>query len=108
MRRLASYVLATAGFDVAMAGDGREALDQISKERPDIIVLDLNMPVMDGYAFVHEIEPRGRPQILILSADQAEQAQRELGVDASLQKPFRPDELISKVEALSARATQAN
>jgi DNA-binding response OmpR family regulator len=102
IRRLAGIALATAGFDVATARDGREALALLSRDKADVVVLDLNMPVMDGYTFVHNLDDvRFRPHILILSGDQAEKAQRELGADDSLQKPFLPEELIAKVEHLS-------
>lgn len=102
VRRLAGYLLGAAGFEVATARDGQEALAAVTMERPDVIVLDLNMPVMDGYTFVREMGTEGHPQILILSAQEAEKARRELGVDASLRKPFRPDDLVQKVEALSS------
>ena len=103
IRRLAGYVLSSAGFDVATAANGQEGLNLLDTEKPDVVVLDLNMPLVDGYTFVHEADRSGnRPRILILSSGQAEKAQRELGVDSCLQKPFRPDELVSKVQALSA------
>lgn len=102
VRRLAGYLLGSAGYDVTTARDGQEALAAVSAERPDVIVLDLNMPVMDGYTFVREMGTEGRPHILILSAQEAERARQELGVDASLRKPFRPDDLVQKVEALSS------
>jgi DNA-binding response OmpR family regulator len=102
IRRLAGIALASAGFDVSTARDGREALTLLSKDKADVVVLDLNMPVMDGYTFVHNLDDvRFRPHILILSGDHAERAQRELGADDSLQKPFLPEELIAKVEHLS-------
>ena len=102
IRRLARLVLAEAGYDVALAAHGQEALTLLSKGDTDVIVLDLNMPVMDGYTFVHNLDdvPR-RPPIIILSGDRAERARDELGADASLRKPFRPDELVSKVAELT-------
>jgi DNA-binding response OmpR family regulator len=102
VRRLAGIALASAGFDVTTASDGREALFLLSKENADVVVLDLNMPVMDGYTFVHNLDDvRFRPHILILSGDHAEKAREELGADASLEKPFLPDQLIAKVAELS-------
>jgi two-component system chemotaxis response regulator CheY len=103
IRRLARLTLALAGFDVVLASDGREALTLLSKDTTDVVVLDLNMPVMDGYTFVHNLDDvRYRPSILILSGEHAERARRELGADASLQKPFLPEELIAKVTELSS------
>jgi two-component system chemotaxis response regulator CheY len=102
IRRLARLALASAGFEVALASDGREALSYLSTDVADVIVLDLNMPVMDGYTFVHNLDDvRHRPHILILSGERAEKAQRELGADASLQKPFLPEDLIAKVAELA-------
>ncbi len=108
VRRLASFVLQAAGYDVAVADNGIEALAYLERESADVVVLDLNMPSMDGYRFVREMEPVARPQILIISGDRAERARKELGADASLQKPFRPDALVEKVETLSGPATPAS
>jgi DNA-binding response OmpR family regulator len=109
VRRLASYVLTSAGFDVSMAQDGREALALIAIDIPDVVVLDLNMPIMDGYTLVHEMDRRShRPPILILSADRPDRARQDLGAEASLSKPFRPDDLVTKVEALSGPAIAAD
>ena len=103
IRRLAKFILNTSGIDVLLAPHGREALDLLTKDAADVIVLDLNMPVMDGYDFVHNLdETPGRPPIIILSGDRAEIARRELGAEASLRKPFRPDELITKVHEVSS------
>lgn len=105
VRRLAGYVLTSAGFEVSMARDGREALALINAQPPDVVVLDLNMPIMDGYTLVQEMDRcEARPPILILSADMPERARRDLGAEAALSKPFRPDDLVNKVEALSGPA----
>jgi DNA-binding response OmpR family regulator len=103
VRTLSGVALKSAGFDVTTAGDGREALDILDRTCTDVIVLDLNMPVMDGRTFFHTLEhDRHRPHVLIVSADKAESAKRELGADASLEKPFLPDELIEKVSELTS------
>lgn len=105
IRRLARFILDSAGYDVALARHGQEALSLLNDKDADVIVLDLNMPVMDGYTFVHNLDDaRRRPAIIILSGDRAEKAKEELGADACLHKPFRPDELVSKVSELSAAA----
>src|SRR6201994_2464864 len=68
--------LSTEGYRVLMASNGQEALDTLSRERPSLVLLDLMMPVMDGWQFVSELEARGwrRMPLLILSADRAVQA----------------------------------
>jgi CheY-like chemotaxis protein len=98
IRRLARFILDSAGYDVAVASHGQEALEILSADEADVVVLDLNMPVMDGYTFFHNLDDvRHRPYVIILSGDQAERARQELGADASLRKPFRPDELVASV-----------
>ena len=109
IRRLARFILDSAGYEVALARHGQEALSMLNETDADVIVLDLNMPVMDGYTFVHNLDdcPR-RPPIIILSGDRAEKAREELGADASLRKPFRPDELVAKVYEVTGPPASQN
>ncbi len=96
--------LSTEGYRVLMAGNGREALDFLSREQPACILLDLMMPVMDGWQFVAELEARGwrKAPLLILSADRAVQGHASrLGADAFLAKPFDLDDLLGKVQQLT-------
>jgi len=87
-----------------MAGNGQEALDVLSGERPACVLLDLMMPIMDGWQFVSELETRGwrRMPILVLSADRAvQQHSSKLKAEAYLAKPFDLDELLGKVSQLT-------
>jgi DNA-binding response OmpR family regulator len=96
--------LSTEGYRVLMAANGREALDVLRKEKPACILLDLMMPVMDGWQFVGELETRGmrKAPLLILSADRAVQGHaQKLHADAYLGKPFDLDELLGKVSQLT-------
>jgi DNA-binding response OmpR family regulator len=96
--------LSTEGYRVTMASNGKEALDLLAKERPNAILLDLMMPVMDGWQFVAEIERRGwrKSPLLILSADRAVQGHAtKLRAEAHLAKPFDLDELLGKVHQLT-------
>lgn len=96
--------LSTEGYKVLMAGNGQEALDVLSGERPACVLLDLMMPIMDGWQFVSELETRGwrRMPILVLSADRAvQQHSAKLRADAYLAKPFDLDELLGKVSQLT-------
>ncbi len=96
--------LSTEGYRVLMASNGQEALDVLGKERPACILLDLMMPVMDGWQFVGELDSRGmrRAPLLILSADRAVQGHAtKLHADAFLAKPFDLDELLGKVSQLT-------
>ncbi|HEY2030267.1 MAG TPA: response regulator transcription factor [Myxococcales bacterium] len=96
--------LSTEGYKVLMAGNGQEALDLLSGERPACVLLDLMMPIMDGWQFVSELETRGwrRMPILVLSADRAvQQHSTKLRAEAYLAKPFDLDELLGKVSQLT-------
>src|SRR5260370_6286163 len=96
--------LSTEGYRVLMAANGREALQVLESDRPACILLDLMMPVMDGWQFVAEIEKRGlrASPLLILSADRAVQGHAtKLRADSFLAKPFDLDELLVKVSQLT-------
>jgi two-component system, OmpR family, alkaline phosphatase synthesis response regulator PhoP len=92
------------GFSTALAGDGETALRRIEEERPDVVLLDVMMPVMDGWgvlAGLHRLDPR--PRILVLSAKSGARDMAkayELGADEYVTKPFDPDELIRSIEML--------
>ena len=99
--------LSTEGYRVLMAANGKEALHILEKEQPSVILLDLMMPVMDGWQFVAELENRGRRDVplLILSADRAVQGHAaQLGANGHLAKPFDLDELLGKVQQLMGGA----
>ena len=101
VQRLVRVTLADAGYDVAIASDGEEAVRIASEDSPDAIVLDLEMPRLDGRAAFREMRQRGvRSPVLILSANGAHTARRELSAEASLDKPFDPTELVRRVERL--------
>src|SRR5205814_2703504 len=96
--------LSTEGYRVLMASNGKEALEVLQREKPACILLDLMMPVMDGWQFVAELDSRGwrRAPLLILSADRAVQGHAlRLHADAFLAKPFDLDELLGKVSQLT-------
>jgi DNA-binding response OmpR family regulator len=100
---LCRITLQQEGHKVWVAVNGREALLHTTTHHPDLIVLDLRMPVVDGTSFFGRLEalPK-RPPVLILSAFGAKSAQEELGAEASLAKPFEPTELVSMVNSLLA------
>src|SRR5882724_1780559 len=96
--------LSTEGYEVLMASNGQEALEVLRRQKPACILLDLMMPVMDGWQFVSEMEQRGwrKAPLLILSADRAVQGHAtRLHAEAYLAKPFDLDELLGKVSALT-------
>jgi CheY-like chemotaxis protein len=96
--------LSTEGYRVLTASNGQEALDLLEKNQPHAILLDLMMPVMDGWQFVAELETRGwrHSPLLILSADRQVQGHAlKLRANGHLAKPFDLDELLGKVQQLT-------
>lgn len=95
LRRMLRLTLQDGGFEVRIAENGRDALACVADELPDAVVLDLEMPVMDGRAFYRELRERGiQVPVLIVSAHGARAAGRELGAPA-MDKPFNPDALVN-------------
>jgi two-component system KDP operon response regulator KdpE len=100
-------LLRSRGYDVTIAGSGREALDAFSRERPDLIILDLGLPDMDGIEVCRVVRNHADTPILILSARGAERdkvAALDLGADDYVTKPFGPEELMARVRAALRRA----
>ncbi len=99
--RLVSLVLRTEGLAVDTATDGNEAMRALRLERPDLIVLDLSMPVMDGRTFYRRARAAGYTgPMIVCSAYGAVEAGRELGAEAAIDKPFEPTELVSVINSL--------
>lgn len=99
--RMISLALREDGYAVRSASDGQDALRKLEPEAPDVIVLDLEMPGMNGRVFYHELRGRGLDMpVVIVSAFDARGGQRELGANSYLTKPFDPDDLLDKVRAL--------
>lgn len=102
-RILLSQMLCRVGFEVCDAIDGAEALDQFELWRPDLILIDMNMPVMDGTEAVRRIRATktgSDVKIICISGNTAEEAHREAtaaGADGFLNKPFRDTELFETI-----------
>lgn len=111
-RRLVSLVesyLNQAGYRVVTAFNGREALDVARRDQPDLIILDLMMPEMDGHEFIETYRRDHNTPIILLTARVEEEEQvigLELGADDYVTKPFRPRELMARVRAVLRRAGQ--
>lgn len=101
-------VLGDEGYDVRSASNGRAALEALDQWEPDVIVLDLMMPLMDAFEFRrHQVAADLAPQsrVLILSAARdLETAAEQIGADAWMAKPFRLLEVIEIVERLVREA----
>jgi len=108
-KRLVSLVesyLIQEGYRVVSANNGKEALSIASREKPDLIILDIMMPEMDGYAFMREHRKELDTPIILLTArvdDEEHVIGLELGADDYITKPFRPRELVARVRAVLRR-----
>lgn len=108
IRRILETRFKMLGFDTATAADGEEALDVFNKFSPDIVVLDIMMPKMDGYGVTKEIRKQADTPVIILTAlgDVAERITGlELGADDYVVKPFSPKELEARVKCILRRTT---
>jgi DNA-binding response OmpR family regulator len=102
-----AFTLRRAGFTIVLAHDGLSALATWEREQPDLIVLDLNLPKLDGLAVCRQIRAQSDTPIIILSVrggDEAVVKGLELGADDYVVKPFSPSQLVARVKALLRRA----
>jgi two-component system chemotaxis response regulator CheY len=99
-------ILDAEGYRVARARHGGEALERVAAELPSVILLDLMMPVMDGFAFANALRQRPLPRhipIVVISADGNPQKAAALGAQAYLAKPFDIDALLSQVSLIAGQ-----
>jgi len=104
---LARDYLEHAGFRVVTANDGRTALEMARRDRPDLVVLDLGLPGLDGLDVTRELRRDGSIPIVMVTARDDELDKLlglELGADDYLTKPFSPRELVARVKAVLRRA----
>lgn len=105
-----SFTLRRAGYDVIVAHDGIAALDRWKNELPDLIVLDLNLPKMDGLSVCRQIRVQDNTPIIVLSVRGDEDdivTGLKLGADDYIVKPFSPRQLIARAEAVMRRVSDA-
>lgn len=106
--RLISYNLKKAGFEVLISGDGLEALEKIRSKKPDLIILDIMLPGMDGYDICRVIRKEDISVPIIMLSARNEEVDKilglELGGDDYVTKPFSPRELTALVRALLRRS----
>ncbi len=101
---LVGFLLKSNGYDVTVAGDGEEALKKAGENRPDLIVLDVVMPNMDGYTFLRKLKNllslNIPPVIMLTSKDQMEETFKMEGVKDFLVKPLNTAKLLKKIKEL--------
>ncbi|MFL5665426.1 MAG: response regulator transcription factor [Ktedonobacteraceae bacterium] len=107
---LLNLYLKDAGYDVVIARDGADGLALHARERPDLAVLDIMLPAIDGFEVCRRIRQWSKTPILMLTARGSEDDRiqgLELGADDYLVKPFSPRELVSRVRAILRRTGSA-
>lgn len=108
IRNLVSFNLRAAGMDVLAAGDGVAAIERIRTERPDLIILDLMLPEMDGVSvceLIRKLPEAQHTPVIMLTAWATERARLvglQAGADDYVTKPFSPRELVKRVQSLLA------
>ena len=106
VRKITSRLLQREGFDVVTAKDGIDALQVLSEQTPDVILLDIEMPRMDGFEFTKTIKADAKhshvPIIMITSrtAEKHRNLARELGVDLYLGKPYQEEDLLRSLREM--------
>lgn len=97
---LLEMVLADAGHRVRTAAHGAEALERVGEELPAVILLDMRMPVMNGWEFARELRARyghACPIVVLTAAENAEQRAAEIGAEGWLAKPFDIEDVLAAV-----------
>jgi DNA-binding response OmpR family regulator len=106
IREVVSLYLRRAGYQVTVVDEGQAALESLATQMPDLVVLDLMLPNVDGLEITRWLRERGDTPIIMLTARREEQdriAGLEMGADDYVVKPFSPQELVSRVRAVLRR-----
>ena len=104
---LARLYLKNEGYDVITAGDGRAAVDAVRQQSPDLMLLDIMLPAMDGWEVCKQVRQFSRVPIIMLTArgdDVDKIVGLEIGADDYMVKPFNPREMVARVKAVLRRS----
>lgn len=110
IRRVMRATLSAQGYSIVEARDGQEALEKLRNDRPDLVLLDMNMPVMDGLEACREIRRDSNVSIIMLTVRNAEKDKvraLDAGADDYVVKPFGIQELLARVRAVLRRGSNA-
>jgi len=113
VRKITSRMLTREGYEVAMAKDGVDGLQQLQDIKPDCILLDVEMPRMDGFEFARNVradaKTRGIPIIMITSrtADKHRNHAIEIGVNEYMGKPYQEDQLLALIRRYTSESAIA-
>ncbi len=106
LREVVSIALKAAGYEVTEAADGKDALAKLDSNKVNLVICDVNMPVMDGITFVKEVKKRPEYRflpVMMLTTESRESRKEEgqrAGAKAWVVKPFRPDQILNAVSKL--------
>ena len=109
IQRAVGPLLRSRGYDVDIAGTGADALRMIAEQTPDLIVLDLGLPDMEGTEVCRRVRAGSKVPIVVLSARGAEAdkvSALDLGADDYVTKPFGPEELLARIRVALRRVTR--
>jgi CheY-like chemotaxis protein len=98
---LVEMILTDAGFPVRRAADGRQALARVAEKMPGLVLLDMRMPVMNGWEFAREFcarHGRAAPIVVVTAAEDARRRAEEIGADGWLEKPFELEDIVRMAE----------
>lgn len=110
VRKLLEYALKARGYEVITAADGQEALEKLTAGAFDLVILDINMPRMDGFTFLRKVKldlkKRDLPVLMLTTEGQPEDKDRAIGLGATayVVKPFKPTELVEAAEKVLNRS----
>jgi two-component system chemotaxis response regulator CheY len=106
MRQMVGFTLRQAGFTILEGSNGAEALERLGTQRVNLVITDLNMPVMDGIEFIRQLRatPNGKftPVLMLTTESQAEKKQqgKSAGATGWIVKPFHPERLLEVIGKL--------
>lgn len=108
IRGMLSATLSGAGFEVVLANDGQEGLDQLDETHPDLAITDINMPILDGFGFIEGVRKEranSSTPILVITTETGADLKaraREAGATGWVVKPFDPEKLVKTINRLIA------
>jgi DNA-binding response OmpR family regulator len=107
---LLRFALVGAGYEVVTAFDGEQALARLSESIPDLVILDVNLPLIDGFGVLERLRRHSEVPVMMLTVRSAEEDEvhgLDLGADDYLKKPFSPRALLARVRSLLRRGPDA-
>ncbi|EPG65816.1 response regulator [Leptospira wolffii] len=102
MRSLVQQTLGMGGYDVILASDGKDGIEKFGTETVDLVITDINMPVMDGITFIRELRKRDQNIPILTLTTESEDGMKQKGAEAGANgwiiKPFRPAQFLDIIK----------